>query len=91
MAEGRASTPIALDADPGESASIAQSLDGAAARDVLRKARSIAVVGASPHEWRASHRVMAYLLGQGYECIPITPNAREVLGQTCHASLEAAA
>lgn len=65
-------------------------LDGEAARDVLRKARSIAVVGASPHDWRASHRVMAYLMGQGYECVPISPNASEVLGQPCFTSLEEA-
>jgi len=58
---------------------------------VLRQARSIAIVGASPHEWRASYRIMAYLLGQGYECVPVSPNAREVLGQACYASLEAAA
>lgn len=66
-------------------------LDGEAAREVLRVARRIAVVGASPHEWRASHRVMAYLLGQGFECVPISPNAREVLGQPCYTSLEVAA
>lgn len=65
-------------------------LDGDAAREVLRQARSIAVVGASPHAWRASHRVMAYLLGQGYECMPISPNAREVLGQPCFTSLDEA-
>jgi predicted CoA-binding protein len=63
-------------------------LDGEAARGVLRGARSIAVVGASPHEWRASHRVMAYLQVQGYECVPISPNASEVLGQPCFRGLE---
>jgi predicted CoA-binding protein len=31
---------------------------------------------------------MAYLLGQGYECVPISPNASEVLGQPCFTSLE---
>ena len=63
-------------------------LDGEGAREVLRGARSIAVVGASPHEWRASHRVMAYLVRQGFECVPISPNASEVLGQPCFQSLE---
>ena len=69
----------------------APTLDGAGAREVLRTARHIAIVGASPHEWRASHRVMAYLLSQGYQCVPISPNAREVLGQRCYPSLELAA
>jgi predicted CoA-binding protein len=66
-------------------------LDGETAREVLRQARRIAVVGASLHEWRASHRVMAYLLSQGYDCVPVTPNAREILGRPCFPTLEEAA
>ena len=42
--------------------------------EVLRTARRIAIVGASPHAWRASHSVMEYLLEQGYDCVPV--NAR---------------
>ncbi len=66
-------------------------LDAAEAREVLRVARRIAIVGASPNPWRASNSVMAYLLRQGYECVPVNPTADSVLGQTCHPSLEAAA
>jgi predicted CoA-binding protein len=58
--------------------------------ELLRAARRIAIVGASIHEWRASHSVMEYLLEQGYECAPITPMASEILGRTCHPTLEAA-
>jgi predicted CoA-binding protein len=65
-------------------------LDGEAARGVLRDAQRIAVVGASPHEWRASYRVMAYLIGQGYECVPITPKPGPILGQATFPTLEAA-
>jgi predicted CoA-binding protein len=57
---------------------------------VLRAARRIAVVGASPYPWRASNIVMAYLLEQGYECVPINPEAATVLGQACFPTLEAA-
>jgi uncharacterized protein len=66
-------------------------LDGPAAREVLRAARRIAIVGASPHAWRASNSVMAYLLRQGYDCVPVNPEVEEVLGRPCFPSLEAAA
>jgi uncharacterized protein len=65
-------------------------LDAAAAREVLREARRIAIVGASPNPWRASNSVMAYLVAQGYECVPVNPTADSVLGQTCYPSLAAA-
>jgi predicted CoA-binding protein len=57
---------------------------------VLQAARRIGVVGASPYPWRASNVVMAYLLEQGYECVPINPEAETVLGQACFPTLEAA-
>jgi predicted CoA-binding protein len=58
---------------------------------VLRSARRIAIVGASPYPWRASNVVMAYLLEQGYECVPVNPETASVLGQPCYPTLEAAA
>ncbi len=57
---------------------------------MLRSARRIAVVGASPYPWRASNVVMAYLLEQGYACVPVNPEAEAVLGQPCFPTLEAA-
>jgi predicted CoA-binding protein len=54
---------------------------------VLRDARTIAVVGASPEPHRSSHGVMRYLLDQGYRCIPVNPNCDEVLGIPTVASL----
>ncbi len=63
-------------------------LDQAAAMEILRTARRIAVVGASPHRWRASNSVMAYLVGQGYECVPVNPNQASVLELTAYATLE---
>jgi predicted CoA-binding protein len=47
---------------------------------LLRDARTIAIVGASPEPFRSSHGVMRYLLEQGYRCIPVNPNCDEVLG-----------
>jgi uncharacterized protein len=50
---------------------------------LLRDARTIAVVGASPHTDRPSNGVMRYLMRQGYRCIPVRPDCDEVLGVPC--------
>jgi hypothetical protein len=65
-------------------------LDGDGAVGVLRHARRIAIVGASPDEDRPSHGVMRYLMAQGFDCVPINPNATEVLGVPAWPTLEAA-
>lgn len=44
-------------------------------RQVLRDARVIALVGASPDQARASYSVGEYLKGQGYRVIPVNPRA----------------
>ena len=53
----------------------------------MRESRTIAVVGASPDPSRTSYRVMRYLQEVGYRCIPVNPNADEVLGERCYPSL----
>jgi predicted CoA-binding protein len=56
--------------------------------EILRDAKTIAVVGASPNPNRPSHGVMRYLMQVGYHCIPVRPrDCDEVLGVPCVASL----
>jgi hypothetical protein len=48
--------------------------------ELLRSARTIAVVGASPSPDRESHGVMRYLIGAGYRCIPVRLDGAAVHG-----------
>ncbi len=65
-------------------------LDEAAAIDLLRDARRIAVVGASADPYRPSNSVMRYLQTNGYECVPVNPTVRDVLGIRAFGTLEEA-
>jgi predicted CoA-binding protein len=57
---------------------------------LLRKARTIAIVGLSNNSSRPSHLVAAYLQQQGYRILPVNPQlaGQTVLGQPCVARLE---
>lgn len=47
---------------------------------ILKESKTIAVVGLSNDPAKASYGVGRYLASQGYEIIPVNPNAAEVLG-----------
>jgi predicted CoA-binding protein len=65
-------------------------LDDQERLELLATARRIAIVGASPDRTRPSNGVMRYLRYQGYECVPVNPTTREVLGIPTFPSLEEA-
>jgi predicted CoA-binding protein len=56
--------------------------------ELLRNARTIAMVGASPNPAKPSHDVMRYLLDAGYNVIPVRIDGCEAVhGVPCVASL----
>lgn len=55
--------------------------------DLLRTARTIAVVGLSDNPARPSYEVASYLQSQGYEIVPVNPTIEQSLGRKAHASL----
>ncbi len=56
--------------------------------EILRGAKTIAVVGLSANPARPSHEVAAYLQRVGYRIIPVNPREKEVLGEKAYARLE---
>jgi len=54
---------------------------------VLNSAKTIAIVGLSNNELRASYFVGYYLKRHGYRVIPVNPRATEILGEKSYASL----
>ncbi len=58
-------------------------------RDILRRVKTIAMVGASPDWVRPSHFAMKYLQRKGYRVIPVNPRAAgtEILGEEVYAAL----
>jgi predicted CoA-binding protein len=56
-------------------------------RHVLERARTIAIVGASPTPERHSHTVARYLSHAGYDVVPVRPDRWEVAGLPTYATL----
>ena len=55
--------------------------------EILKSAKTIAVVGASANPARPSYRVMAGLQRAGYHVFPVNPGEQEILGRKSYAAL----
>jgi len=56
--------------------------------DILKNAKTIAVVGISSKPHRASFGVSEYLKNAGYAIVPVNPQETEVHGLECYPSVE---
>ena len=56
--------------------------------DILKKYKTIAVVGLSSNPMRPSHGVTEHMQAAGYRIIPVNPNETEVLAEKSYARLE---
>ena len=56
-------------------------------REILTRARTVAVVGASSKRDRPSFEVMKILMGAGFRVIPVTPKETAILGRKAYATL----
>lgn len=56
-------------------------------RELLRRVRTIAVIGLSPRTNRPSHGVAAQMQRFGYRVIPVRPAVESVLGEKAYAAL----
>ena len=64
--------------------------DPAIIDEMLRNAKTIAVVGMSDKAHRASFNIGRYLAQSGYRIFPVNPAIQEVLGRPSYADLDAA-
>jgi hypothetical protein len=55
--------------------------------ELLKRAKTIAVVGISNDPLRPSNGVSAYMQSQGYRIIPVNPRIESCLGEKAYASL----
>ncbi len=57
-------------------------------RNILKNARTIAILGLSPKPERDSNMVARYLKEQEYRIIPVRPDQKEILGEKVYASFD---
>lgn len=55
--------------------------------EILKGNPVIAIVGCSSNPERPSFRVASYMKEKGYTIVPVNPNEKEILGQTCYPDL----
>ncbi len=56
--------------------------------EILRKYKTIAVVGLSPNRMRPSYGVSDYMKRSGYRIIPVNPGHSEILGEQSYRTLD---
>jgi predicted CoA-binding protein len=73
--------------DMGSGLDLAKYQDVATIQRVINTAKTVAIVGLSGNELRASNFVGYYLKRHGYRVVPVNPREKTILGETSYPSL----
>ena len=73
----------------GSAPDLSRYQDAGTIRRLLTSARTVAIIGLSPKELRASYFVGFYLRRNGYRVIPVNPREETILGEKCYPSVAA--
>ncbi|RXJ89786.1 CoA-binding protein [Arcobacter sp. CECT 8983] len=57
-------------------------------KEIFENTKTIAVIGCSPKEDKASNRVANYLKNAGFKMVPVYPKEDEILGEKVYRSLK---
>tara|TARA_Y200000002_G_scaffold382503_1_gene399784 strand:+ start:146 stop:550 length:405 start_codon:yes stop_codon:yes gene_type:complete len=57
-------------------------------KKILKKVKTIAIVGVSSNPNKDSFKVMEFLINHGYKIFPVNPNETNILGKKCYPALE---
>lgn len=57
-------------------------------KEIFENVKTIAILGLSPDESKASNMVARYLKNAGYKIVPVYPKEEEILGEKVYRSLE---
>jgi uncharacterized protein len=57
-------------------------------KEIFENVKTIAILGLSPNDSKASHHVAAYLKEVGFKIVPVYPKEEEILGEKVYRSLE---
>jgi len=56
-------------------------------KEIFESVKTIAIIGLSPNEEKASHRVAKYLQSVGYKIVPVYQKEETILGEKVYRSL----
>lgn len=57
-------------------------------KEIFENTKTIAIIGLSPNEEKASNRVAKYLQNVGFKIVPVYPKEEEILGEKVYRSLK---
>lgn len=62
--------------------------DSSQIKEIFENTKTIAIIGLSPNEEKASNMVAQYLQNAGFKIVPVYPKEEEILGEKVYRSLK---